>query len=278
VPAIRPERLKKLSITLAEHFADPPAYVREMHDLMDYYADRARRPGQAGRPGPLISAYNVRPPVLRALLQQLLPRAEQDREAALKLCDALWDEPYLEFRQLAAMLLGRLNPDSPKPILARLQTWITPQLELHLIETLLSVGVERLHREQSGALLNLIQQWLDNTQPFYQQLGLRALLPLIDDPGFENIPIFYPMIQPLCQAAPGILRPDLLDVVSALARRSPPEAAYFLRQTLAFPDAPLTPWLVRQSLSQFPPDLQAGLRSAVRDADQRQPGIRSRSR
>jgi hypothetical protein len=278
VPAIRPERLKNLSVALAEHFANPPVYLREMHNLMDYYADRARRPGQAGRPGPLISAYNVRPPVLRALLQQLLPRAEQDRETALKLCDALWEEPYLEFRQLAAMLLGRLDPDPPEPILARLQAWITTRLELHLIETLLSVGVDRLHREQPQALLNLIANWLDNIQPFYQQLGLRALLPLINDPNFENIPIFYPMIQPLCQAAPGALRPDLLEVVSALARRSPPETAFFLRQTLGFPDAPLTPWLLRQSLNQFPLELQAGLRSAVRDADQRMASTRGRAR
>jgi hypothetical protein len=93
------------------------------------------------------------------------------------------------------------------------------------------------------------------------------LLPLICDPAFENLPVFFRLIQQLCQAAPAALRPDLLDVLAALARRSPQETAYFLRQTLIFPDSPDTPWLIRQSLSQFPPEMQSSLRQAMREAD-----------
>jgi hypothetical protein len=116
-------------------------------------------------------------------------------------------------------------------------------------------------------LIRLIEGWLRSTKIFQQQLGLRALLPLIQDPGFENLPVFFRLIQSLCQTAPAALRPDLLDVLAALARRSPQETAYFLRQTLMFPDSADTPWLVRQSLSKFPPEYQASLRQAVREAD-----------
>lgn len=267
MPAIQPARLRHQAALLAEHFPDPPAYIRSLHYVLDFYSDRARRPGKTGKPGPLLSAYNVRPPVLRMVLQEITPLAQQDILGGLALCDALWAEPYLECRLLAGMLLGQIPPQPPEEITSRLQRWITTDLEFFLIEALLSNGVERLHRQQPQVLLRMIEDWLSSTKTFPQQLGLRALLPLIKDPGFENLPVFFRLIQPLCQVAPVALRPDLLDVLAALAQRSPQETTYFLRQTLLFPDSPDTPWLIRQSLGQFPPDFQASLRQAVRQAD-----------
>jgi hypothetical protein len=267
VPAIQPARLRHQAALLAEQFSDPPAYIRSLHYVLDFYSDRARRPGKTGKPGPLLTAYNVRPPVLRMLLQELIPQAEQDVAGGLALCDALWAEPYLECRLLAGMLLGQIPLQPPEAITDRLQGWITTNLEFFLIEALLSNGVERLHRQQPQVLIHMIEGWLHSTKTFHQQLGLRALLPLIRDPAFENLPVFFRLIQQLCQAAPAALRPDLLDVLAALARRSPQETAYFLRQTLIFPDSPDTPWLIRQSLSQFPPEMQSSLRQAMREAD-----------
>jgi hypothetical protein len=72
------------------------------------------------------------------------------------------------------------------------------------------------------------------------------------------------MIQPYTRKVHPSLRSDLLDILRALASRSPHEAAYFLRQTLQMAGAIDTPWLVRQSLDVFPPDLQESMRSAVR--------------
>lgn len=267
MPAIQPARLRHQAALLAEQFSDPPAYIRSLHYVLDFYSDRARRPGKTGKPGPLLTAYNVRPPVLRMLLQELIPQAEQDVAGGLALCDALWAEPYLECRLLAGMLLGQIPLQPPEAITDRLQGWITTNLEFFLIEALLSNGVERLHRQQPQVLIHMIEGWLHSTKTFHQQLGLRALLPLIRDPAFENLPVFFRLIQQLCQAAPAALRPDLLDVLAALARRSPQETAYFLRQTLIFPDSPDTPWLIRQSLSQFPPEMQSSLRQAMREAD-----------
>lgn len=267
MPAIQPARLRHQAALLAEHFNDPPAYIRSLHYVLDFYSDRARRPGKTGKPGPLLTAYNVRPPVLRALLQEINPLIQENIQGGLALCDALWAEPYLECRLLAGMLLGQIPPQPPEEITGRLQRWITTGLEFFLIEALLSNGVERLHRQQPQVLLRMIEGWLGSTQTFQQQLGLRALLPLIKDPSFENLPVFFRLIQPFCQNAPVALRPDLLDVLAALAHRSPQETAYFLRQALMFPDSPDTPWLIRQSLSQFPPEYQASLRQAVRDAE-----------
>jgi hypothetical protein len=267
VPAIQPVRLRQQAALLAGHFDDPPAYLRSLHHLLDYYSDRARRPGQSGKPAPLISTYNVRPPVLRMLLQEVAPLAEQNQAAGLELCEALWAEPCLEFRLLAAMLLGQIPPNPPELITEPLQRWITIDLEFYLIEELLSSGIERLRRHQPQALIRLAQTWLGSSNPLHQQVGLRALIPLIQDPEYENLPVFFKMIQPLTRSAPAVLRPDLLDVLAALARRSPQETAYFLRHLLNSPDAPDAAWLLRQSLQEFPPEVQESLRKAGRDVE-----------
>jgi hypothetical protein len=237
-----------------------------MHELLDFYADRTRRPGQAGKPNPLIAAYKVSPPILRQLLKELLPLAAQNPQQALALVDALWAEPVLEMRLLAAMLLGQTPLASPEPVIQRLQLWIQPALDDALIQALLANGLARLRQENSPAIVNLVQGWLEQSNLFYQQLGLRTLLPIIQDPAYENLPVFFRLIHPLVQSVPRSLRPDLLDVLQALAQRSPQETAYFLRQTLALPNSPDTPWLIRQSLGAFPAAQQESLRKAVRSA------------
>ena len=113
----------------------------------------------------------------------------------------------------------------------------------------------------------MAQNWLLADDRFLKLLGLRTLIPIIEDPEFENLPIFYRMIQPLTRSAHPSLRQDLLDVLSALAERSPKETAFFLRQTLDMPSAADTAWLIRQTLPVFPTDTQAGLREAVRGMD-----------
>lgn len=249
---------------LVGHFDDPPAFVRSLHHLMEFYADRARRPGQSGKPGPMMHAYHIRQPVLRQLLQELVVLAAEDQEAALNLCNELWNEPYLEFRMLAAMLLGQIPTDKPDPVLGRIQDWIKPNLEDFLINTLLKFGLVNVRRNHPQALIHLIQGMLNSDDKFQHLLGLRALLPMIEEPEFENLPVFFRMIQPLTRKSNPSIRQDLLDVLAGLAHRSPKECAFFLRQTLEMPGATDTAWLIRQSLGEFPEDIQLSLRKAVR--------------
>ncbi len=264
MPAIQPALLRQQSALLVEHFNDPPAYIRSLHYLLDYYSERAEHSGQSGRPRPLISTYNVHPPVLRLILQELVPLAHQNPENGFALCDALWKESYLEFCLLASMLLGQMPVISTEKITQRIHIWITPDLEFQLIDAILKHGMARLRHERPQILVNLIQEWINDSRTFYQQLGLRALLPLVKDSKFENLPAFFYMIQSLICNAPSILRPDLLDVLIALSHRSPQETAYFLHQCLTLPNAKDAPWLIRHVVREFPPKIQEGLRQSVR--------------
>lgn len=251
---------------LADHFNEPLAYVRSLHYLLDFYADRSRHPGQVAAPPTMISAYKVRPQILRMILQELTPLAIENNDAGFALCDAFWDEPYLEFRMLAAMLLGQIPPIPPEPIIRRLNHWLSSDLEFTLVESVMEQAFSRLRKENPAAILQMIQDWLDKNDQFRKQLGLRALLPLINQPEFQNLPVFFRLIQPLICRVPSGLRPDLLDVLAALAGRSPRETAFFLQQTLLLPESEDTPWLIRQSLAIFPLEIQHPLGDAAKNA------------
>jgi hypothetical protein len=265
VPAIQPARLKQQASEIAEHFDDPDALVRSLHNLLDYYSDRAIRPGLSGTPVPLIDSYNVRPPVLKQLVQELTPLVQDNPEQGLALCDRLWDEPYYEFRSLAASLLGKIPPDPAERIVDRIQTWLTTDLDAALVEALLVQALAQLRERDHQTHADLIQGWLDSGDDFHTQMGLRALIQLIQEPDFENLPVFYKLIQTLTRACPPAVKPDLLDILTMLAHYSPSETAYFLRRTLDTPEAVDTPWIIRQILSEFPPEIEASLRKVVRE-------------
>lgn len=265
MPAIQPARLRQQAALLAEQFGEPAVFVRSLHNLLDFYADRAHRAGQAGDAPPLLAAFNVRPPVFRQIVQELAPLAEASPEQALSLCEALWQQPYLEFRLLAAALLGQAPPSpSAQPILMKAQSWLATQPEERLVAALLDEGLRRVRRENPEGLIRLVKTWLAAPDTYSRQIGLRALLPMVKDPAFENLPVFFEMINPLARSVSSGLRPYVLDALEALAQRSPRETAFFLKQNLEMPDSPDAAWFIRQTLKSFPAEIQEGLRVAVR--------------
>jgi hypothetical protein len=266
MPAITPALLKQQAALLGDQYDSPAAFVRSLHHLLEFYADRAHRPGQTSLPPTLSPAYKVRPQVLRLVLQELVARASDEPEAGLILCDALWEQPVIEFRILAADLLGHIASPTADPILQRIYSWSQPDLEERLLNELLDHGLAGLRKDYPGDVVNLIRNWLGSEQRFEQHLGLRALLPVVNDYDFENLPVVFRLIQPLVRVTPPALRPELLDVLGALANRSPGEAAYFLRQTVSLPNSPDTPLLIRQCIKEFPATIQDDLRKIVRSA------------
>jgi hypothetical protein len=266
MPAIQPARLKDETARLAALFARPEQLRRGLYDLFEFYADRAYRPGQTGDTPVLLPAYNIRPPVMRQLLQTFSPLAAAYPEDGLIACDALWAEPVLEFRLLAAGLLGQVQPEPIEAITGRVEAWLPGIADESLRTAVLDGGLTRLRGERPQALLDWIGRRLSEEANLSRQSGLRALLPLVQSSEFQNFPQVFRLMQPLVRSAPPALRPEVLEAIAVLARRSPPETAYFLRQTLEIPLSPDATWFLRQSLNEFPESLRNGLRQALRQA------------
>jgi hypothetical protein len=173
----------------------------------------------------------------------------------------------VEFRLLAASLLGIIPTETPEPILERVEAWCKAKADERLIHAILNDGLSRLRKDAPEHVHNKVETWLEDTDPFKQQLALRALAPILSRENYENLPVFFRLLGPLVRAVPAGLRHDLLDTLRALVRRSPKETAYFLRQMAEIPNSPDAPWLIRQCLSDFPPEIQLTLRAAARETE-----------
>ena len=265
MPAIQPAELKIRAAKLAQSSTDPDGFCRELHKFFDSYGDRTFRPGQVGEPRPLIRAYYVPQPVINAILRELVLFAHDEREPALALIDALWSELYLEFRLLAAYLIGQISPIPAKSILERIQSWIHPNTEERLVDAAISHGLERMRSEQSDSYIQQVELWLKSTEKYEQSLGLKAISQLIADREFEDFPMIFALISPIMRSLPTQLRPDILDVIEVLASRSSKETAFFLQNIMQNSgNDPNIAWILRHSLERFPPESQDLLWGALR--------------
>jgi hypothetical protein len=106
-----------------------------------------------------------------------------------------------------------------------------------------------------------VGEWLNPERPRMWSNGIQALLPLIQDPDFNNLPPVFEMLTHVVEAAPGTLQNDFVDLFQSLHRDSPTETAYFLRQVIANSPTPMTATTFRR----ISPSLPTGLSEAIRD-------------
>jgi hypothetical protein len=135
-----------------------------------------------------------------------------------------------------------------------------------MLDALFRSGMTSLRRTAPQAMFQLFEEWVNSPQAAVQSMGVRALIPVIEDQAFENLPPVFRLISPLVQQLPAALFTDLQAVIEALAKRTPVETAYFLRQALGMAPGPGMARLVRRCLPCFNPAQQASLRAALQAA------------
>jgi hypothetical protein len=59
----------------------------------------------------------------------------------------------------------------------------------------------------------------------------------------------------------------MVQILRALARRTPQETAFFLRHNLGISESTDTPWFTRQIIREFPIDTQESLRQLLRNRE-----------
>ncbi|RME89231.1 MAG: hypothetical protein D6770_05135 [Anaerolineae bacterium] len=263
MPAIDIAHLKSQATYLGSLFTNPEKFVRVLHETLDFYVNRTRRRGQAIAPASLLPTYRTPPLVLRYIQGELAPRARANPVRALELADELWDAGYLETRLLAAFLLGQIPPQEER-LLARLTAWMGQVRDPNVRTSLLSISLSRLRKETPDRFLALVAEWLHPAREHLWSNGIRALLPLIADPDFENLPAVFRIVEPALLAAPTALQYDLEELILALHRASPVETRVFLKDVLARAETPQTAILLRRISPAFPPDLREALRDRLR--------------
>jgi len=264
MPAINPARLKLRVTQLLELFDDPVGFVKDLHELNNFYADRTRKPGRGGPRLAQINAYNVPKQVLRQIEGMVAVKAAADPDASLELVDALWLEPWLECRLLAVHILGLVPPNPPERIIERMTAWGDDCGINHQLDSSLADGLIQLRKEAPRRFLRLLESWVSSPKISTRRLGLRVIPPLVSDSNFVNLPAIFNMISPLMQNADLITDFDLGNAVATLAKRSPQETAYFIKHIISISDRTGLDVFTRQILENFPVQVREDMRVFLR--------------
>jgi hypothetical protein len=263
MPAIDLARLKTQAARLSEKFSEPEAFVRGLHELFDFYTNRTIRSAQIAQRLSL-PTYRTPKPVLRQIESELEPLADAHPLEAVALTNALWKAGFLETRLLATRLLGMIQPVQAMPALTRLPDWLAQSTDKEIRQALLTDTLTRLRHENPEALFLLLEDWLKSPRTALQVWGLRALVPVLNEPDFENLPAVFRILRPAIEAAGPSTQLDLKACLAALARVSLTETLYFLDEILTAKPSAMLLRTLRRILPSLPSDLQSGLRDVLR--------------
>lgn len=264
MPAIDLARLKIQSARLAEKFAEPEAFLGELNELLDFYTNRTIRNAQVVQ-RLSTPTYHTPRPVLRQIESELAPLADNQPDEAIKLIKVLWAGNSLESRQLAAFLMGSIPSGHVTPALALLPVWLNQAVDKPIRTALLTTALSRLRREEPGTFFAVLGSWLGSSRPTMQVWGLQALIPLLQDPRFENLPAVFRIIRPAIQAAGPTTQLDLQASLAAMERVSPTETVAFLREIIRADPKPMLLRMLRRILPGLSKDLQDALRETLRE-------------
>ncbi len=264
MPAINLARLKTQTARLSEKFSEPEAFVRALNELLDFYTNRTIRSTQIAQ-RLSVPTYRTPAPVLRQIQAELVSLAGTRSIEAIALTNALWKAGTFEARLLAAYLLGSIPPAQAIPALTRLPDWLAQSTDKEIRSALLTDAFARLRRENPEALFILLEDWLKSPRSSMQVWGLRALIPMVTNPQFENLPAVFRILRPAVQSAGPVTQLELQACLATLEQVSPIETLAFLRENIGDNPAPLMLRTFRRILSGLSPELQAGLRETLRE-------------
>jgi len=282
MPAIHPPRLRQQVSELIQNYADPEKFLRKLRDLFAFYGDQTKRVSPRSMKTTGLPSAHVPKPVLRQVVLQLTPYAETVPHAVLVLARSLWEQPQLEHRELATLLLGKLPLNYSNEVLSLIPKWCRQNHEETILVSLAANSLEKIQKEDPDLMLSHIEAWLypepdsSEAEPPPSQkstpavelnlhkLAITALVPMANSPSFVNLPKVYNLLKPMLSEAPSTMRPYLLDLLRPLARRSPQEVAYILRTELTqSPSSKHLIWLARRTMDVLPAEHQGNLRSLI---------------
>ena len=264
MPSINLARLKIQAARLAEKFGEPEAFLLALNEVLGYYTNHTIRAAQIAQRVSL-PTYRTPRPVLRQIESELEVLAEKQPEEAITLSALLWEAASLESRLLAAYLLGHVPSGQAIFALTRLPAWLNQSTDKEIRTALLTDALARLRGEKPEAFFSMLEGWLVSAQSTLQIWGLQALIPLLEDPQFENLPAVFRILRPTILAASPATQLDFQACLAALERVSLTETTAYLREIIRGNPEPGMLRIFRRILPGLSPKLQEALRETLRE-------------
>ncbi|MBA4375486.1 MAG: hypothetical protein C0401_04855 [Anaerolinea sp.] len=265
MPAIEFTRLRAKIELLGHVYNQPGQFIKDLTEFYSSYADLTFQSYKTEPASTSLPAYRTPAVLSRELEHAFKPRARSDPETTLTVVDMIWQTNYLEPRQLAAALLGALPISFSSQVLERIRIWSSAGENRELVAMLHAKGTEMLRKEQPELWLDTLREWIQTKEFTLQKQAVSGLIPLVNDPDFNNFPIIFDFLQPLLVDPDAHLTYSLLTVIEKLAARSEMETVFFLKQVIAASNGSNLPRFIRRSLDIFQVASQNSIKAFLKE-------------
>jgi len=253
MPSVDPARLAREIDRMLEQTPDPSSRAREAADLLERYAERARR--KPGRPEDTLHTPRH---VITALARSLTAETS-DPDEGLALASALWAIPLRETRLLAADLLGVWGG-------VEVADWAEERAaetaDLRILEKVARHGLAAWRNGDRGEAFRRAGGWLTAPSTRVRELGLLLLLSIVEAGESDDLRRVINLLGASPETGSGPERKTFARLLISLVRRSPREAARFLLDGVRRGN-PAVSQIARQALPLLPARQQQTLEDAL---------------
>jgi hypothetical protein len=242
MPAIDRNRLMRELEGLTKSLDDPVAFRWKFLNLLEFYADRTRRPGPK-RLSEETSSLGVPAPVLDLAIQSVVAQIPDLRPELVRV---LWDSGVREARLLAIALALK---GTPEQIRSQFEAWAQESDDPDVHTALASRGYPHWLAEDKKSLDAKLANWLGGRSSKMQRFGLEMMRWAVSDPTFDSLPAIFEWLENLQFIDRGSNRRALKAVFVVLIERNPGETAGYL---LGSDQISTLKWLIRDLQSLFP--------------------------
>lgn len=205
------------------HYEQPEIFLKDTLDLLEFYADRTRRPGAATGVDDVVRAFHVPGPVLHSLLRGVERFAQGTWEQNEEVVQALWQAGY---RETMLMATTAMRVQTEEIVVQWVEAYALECEDRVVLEHLAKFGLEGWRRYSEGPFLDTVSRWL-GSKPHLQTLALYALQAAVGDPAFSRLPELFPLLEDWGNLR-SARRKVFEQLMTGLAQRSPKETTHFL--------------------------------------------------
>jgi len=262
--AIDLTRLNKQIEELKGVYSLPGEFRQRFHSILQFYHRYAHRQHKDAVPVSFMLVYDLPEQILPHIAYGLSLKARQDARETLALVDELWLDDHYEARDLAAHLLGQIPPNASANVYERIRQWSSMPMDRAVVNAVFSKGSQCLRSEDPKGWSEFVGSLLASPLERMQNHGLYALSLLVEGSHSDQFPQFFRWIRPFLQSDLALIQPNVSKTIAALARRSPAETAYILKETLSDTDGSGIEQRVRSYLSFFDAQLSGSIQASIR--------------
>jgi hypothetical protein len=266
MPSIDLVRFRFQIVELLDEFPNPVKFTKTFHGILDLYSRRSLKPGLSSLPVSLLPTFNCHPQVMKLIITGITPGIHEYPQQAIAIADHLWEDNYLESRELSTTILGLLSDEYAPNVEDHILNWAHPDMDKASLDMLLKYSIKTIRSTHPERLEDLVYSFLHFQDPAYHTIGLKMMENLIRIPGFTRIPSLFKLISPfILEEKDQLTQINTGLVIAALAERTPVETVFFLKQLLALTPGQGIEKTVRRFLPSFPEEYQKTLQTSLQE-------------